>query len=998
MDVYSVKLYVDKDSTAQLALPEQRVESLVNRQMLCDMTAHIENNIWNLKQSGNADPEYNVMYDGLRYRNLNYMITGVRGSGKTTFLQYLILSLTRKIDPFKVNMKSERGGERYTPEFYIKSPRKSVRCSLLTRFDPSFPSFKRGSFLISVVAAMQSKVRNMGLSESDANGYSDMYLAEFHHVMKKLCKGIVRLSSGDEALSNLSEYQAENLTVENAELDDQIRSNFHQALDLMCRIFKKDAFIVSIDDADIHFGQCEYVLEDIRLYMGNRHLVVLMAGDRDLYLERIRELHFKEYNYQYHSTDDKGKSYRMDFVTNHASQYMIKIFPLENQYELRDLTYLAKKLYPIRCRVCLEREGEKLREYDLIEFVNTIFSATINTNDTCVENYTELFLRMPLRSIIQVLTAWVQSGVWGRLEQLELSEPGKWRMNPHVSLAGDNRILLRGVRKNVSTALYNVLRNEIRFADYHTGKIHMEDRREYFLLMHALCCRMQEVEHVYFLTGVACRTFSDQQVALLLSVNAHHYLHSFHDFLSYFIYGPGSVSLYAKALNQFHKEDFGAEKEKVLQKFNDDFIRYLKVNSWESPSYWARHANMIWCHDEAYDTVHLGIYRLRFSSQVDTLKQALFDLGRWHLDTQGNSTASKEQLEERYMKEAMVFMASMSHSEARDNSYFISIFSYMAFMMEAVACCEKWQGDERRQKLIDAIKAAMVIKSCRNPEWLIPRTRCENWNGSRVCLHGKLPATSEARTMTPAVPDAGLNDHETDTVASAQNEKPVAASQSLIEEPGKPRAIVKEGDSVISRDDAADAADEDVFEYDDKVANLVQNAAASLADEIIVWYTLYQQQVGESTDDLSPVTMGEIWNSFYHCLKEESYLAASPEFRYLNRQFEAYSKLRSGMRRMVNLFMRMLGNGNLPASQDKEPHPENDSAESPSSTTASKSMRRSEVYCKMVQTFPANPYFICAWNRFIVGINNYIKTLPQPKSGSKRTRRVKNKQRNKELR
>lgn len=822
-NAYTVDLYVGQDTMGEAAGMNNRVKTLVSRQMLCDMTAKIEYNIWRLNSDevvsvGAGDLE-NVFYDGLKYRNLNYMITGVRGSGKSTFLHYLIQSLTRQIDPFEENFARKRN--RYSAQFYIGEPRKNIRCQLLSRFDPSFPHYTRGMFLISVVAAIQSKLEEVSRKANRAGDYSDVLIMECNQTLKKLDKAISRLTHKSDSWSELSEYEVAHLRSENSGLEKIIREGFRKSLELLCSLCKIDAFIVSIDDADTNFGQCAYVLEDLRLYMTSTRLVVLMAGDMDLYLERIREYHFSEFNLQYHQLDKKGEKYRMDFVLTHASQYLIKLFPLENQNGLKDLNFLSEKLDPIHCvlhsRMRMNNGRERELSCKLSDFVVNVFSVAINTHDICVDNFARLFLRMPLRSIIQVINSWTLDNVWSKLVELGYMDDFGHAREPKIKSWVDHELELRRIRNLIKDAVFAVLKNEVRFYDYNFKNLYLENIHDFYLLMQAMCHNMNDVEHGYCLTGSACRNYSDLQISLLLALSAHSYLRDLDGFLSYFLYGPASISLYAKAVKQLHHLSKTEVDTDSLRKFNDDFAQYLHGSSLASPSRWARHANMIWCFDERREGMHLGILRLRYTILVRKLHQSIF--------TFSERDVSSLSVNNEKMLQAFAMRVSMSRSDARDNSYFISLFAFLAFILKCVKCCKRvvnrapqtckneYLVDVCTQSLMPIFEESMTIKSCRNPEWLISQE-------DEVCYNtGKVDFSLE-------------NDNGSDP-----------------------------NNSMISR----------LVELPETFNSAYKEAQTSVVKQIAQWYISSRQTLASADikNDLSPQQMGRLWSKFYYGLKQD---------------------------------------------------------------------------------------------------------------------------------
>lgn len=793
---YDVNLHVGLDSRPAEQRRNDRVLSLVSRQMLCCMTANIEYNISLLNEAGSEKDRDMRSGDGLRCRNLNYLISGVRGSGKTTFLNYLIKSLTHEIDPFSKDAKYPR----YSADHYIGCKRKSVKCQLLYRYDPSSPAASGNSFLISVVAAIQSLLDKYHKEPGFVYAEHNLSELDCNHVLKQLDKGISRLSRTKFPLENLSEYEAVNLRSENAVLEEQIRNNFHRALDLMCRVCGVDAFIVAIDDADTRFSQCANVIEDLRLYMTHPRLVVLLAGDRDLYLERIRELHFKEYDKEYHHADFKGKEYRMEFVMNHASQYIIKQFPLENQYQLRDVAYLSSKLDPIYCRLVsvVEANGEtKELSEDLISFVRKVFRTVINSESSDLEHYVHLFLSIPLRTLLQVIDAWVSEGVWScllRLEKLKSDidaavSARATAKEEHKDAAQESLKILLRKREADKNVLRNVVKNtlfaawesEIRVSDYQFDKLDLDDPRGFFPLMLQLCIRMNDVDHGFFLAGDSGENQSDRRVLMLLALTSGCHMRNFENCLSYLLFGPATVALFAKAVEQarWEKTDRTPEAKEKLSKL---FFRYFQVNNRISPTRWGRHADMVWGFDPGREGLHTGVLRLRYTQMVGAMKEILVPSSPGNpagadtrqADAVGIPAAAGERKRMKWeelpspvqLKGRLALAVSMGHSEARDNSYFLSLFGFLGFILRCLQCCrrseeeyeeqrkqaaasqapsaeteaekkarEKGEKDEKMvARLCRVLYNAVPIKSCRNPEWLISGQRHEGFNETSILM------------------------------------------------------------------------------------------------------------------------------------------------------------------------------------------------------------------------------------------------------------------------
>ncbi len=736
---YNVELKIGRD------IPDVKdVKSIISRQLLCEMVARIEDDIYRWKgrdTSVKCGVCGRVEVGMPQVVNHNYLITGVRGSGKTTFLNYVISTLVGELDPFVSSGYKENGKlqSRYTAMHYIETERKNVICKLLCRFDPSSHEVRHGYFLLSVVAAIQSKLADVYSSAKNNGVAFQEHWNRCKSFLNCLDVGIARLSKGRLALSDMTEEQVKQLRTENAELEEQIRSNFANVVELLCQLCCVDAFIISIDDADTRSAQCADVIEDLRLYVTHPRLIVLLAGDRDLYMERIREIHFKEYDKDYHAADEKGKEARMNYVMSHANQYFIKQFPVENHYELRDLNYLVQKRDPIVCRLIANGGKGSTSGYDgrLHEAVRKIFSIIINREDRDIEEFVSLFMSLPMRSIIQILKGWSLMEVWKKLHEVERNlDNDLLNFDIRKQLSSQRRQLRNAVKYSLS----RILLSEIRYGDYSFDKLDVDNPRTYYSLLLRHCQNMNDTEHGYFLSGDIGDKQEEKYMSLMLAIASGNMLQGFSGFLSYLLYGPASVSLYAKA-----SEQVASQKKDDVDFLRSEFNQYIHVRSWDSPTRWARNANMIWCHDPEFGGVHTGILRLRHKKMVEVLNNTV--MVNTLLDNNEDSSYR-----------ALAMLASMSISSDRDNSYFISLFNFLGFILKCVQVCEsaiekvRENSDNKREIIEDAVKKLLVdlypIKSSRNPSWLIKEGQTQSFNTARVRLSNQKRMLAQGQMLT----------------------------------------------------------------------------------------------------------------------------------------------------------------------------------------------------------------------------------------------------------
>ena len=652
---------------------------------------------------------------GYTSSRLNYYITGKRGSGKSTFLRHL----------------TERLGE---------SNGKTLQ--FLHRYDPSESFGIHGDFFITVAAALKSKFQEAYEKASNHTcQFNDLY-DKSKLELRGLDRAILRFSQGREALSGLTEHRAANLRRDDPEMNGMIRENFKRCLKLLCELCGVKAFVLLIDDIDIHTEQCYNVLETLRLYISNEYLVVLMAGNRALNLERVREKHFEEYNYKYHECDESGKGIRMNFIITHAAQYFAKLFPVRQQFELRSLYTLAKKRIPIK--VMLKRNSSEEKEKSLNTWLREIFRITISSKESEVSPYVDFFMSLPLRNIIQILEYWVRVKLWDMLDldgwlnqydeglenqcQKVISGSNDLKdLKEASNLAEEkNRSFIRRTNRNniaylVKTALNRSLVDLLPTSPNNWEPLTADDERTYYATMLHLCQNIGDLEHGYFLSSEGEYRSSDGLLILILAAGFKKNIRDLRGFITYILYGPATVALFWKALEQFrlvikNKNTFLESQEDLRRSFEE----YLHIGNWSSPSRWARHANMIWCYDSDDYRLHSGVLRIPERKEICCIQKYI---------KMGLSRRRKNQAA---LATATSLLVSMNKSDERDGSYYISIYSYLAYILRCIEVCEEnFHSDERLGKdkitkeLVQSLREMTLnyipIKSCRRPEWQVGR-------------------------------------------------------------------------------------------------------------------------------------------------------------------------------------------------------------------------------------------------------------------------------------
>lgn len=674
-------------------------------------------------------------------RERNYLFTGGRGSGKSTFLRILVKQLLTD-----------------------EKTQKSTGLQELCWFDPSESSGGEDYFFLTIAAALKSKFEEAIKERRREEKDYDFRVDKCKDSMKALDKGLVRLSQARKAIADLTPQKAAELRLSSPELDDSIRNNFYKVVDLLCDICKVKAFIIAIDDADTRSAQSFRVLEDLRLYIRHPRLIILMTGDKHMYLERIRENLFREYNVDYHRADVKGQQARMDMVVSHAGQYLIKLFPLANQRELVDMYTLMTKQKPITYNLKLiekddKQEKSEERTLPLKDCVKKLFAQTISTEDAEIKPFVELFFRLPLRSILQAINYWSQNSEICNLFKEEKNNATQNTDNktadtePEATKENGGKRNPQAIAYPVKMAMTRVLQDELRSYYYNFDSLDADEGRMYYSAMLRHCQNTRDLEHGYFLSGGVGGSSEEKYITMMLATAFKSRVSTIEGFLYYLLHGPATVTLFAKAeaLKKNKEGDAAYLINYNPEEFPEQFNDFMQVGRDISASRWARRANLIL----AADNSHAGALKLNLEAASPTSSNqnsensstnAVTILQKWFKKTEGEDESTTQESEKpgksekpkvTKEKKLLAVLVSLSRTEPHENKNIISLYSYLAFVLKCCTAChainerrpakdkEKLQPEDKEKlppeaykPLHDLIKDYFSIKSCMYPDWL----------------------------------------------------------------------------------------------------------------------------------------------------------------------------------------------------------------------------------------------------------------------------------------
>lgn len=242
------------------------------------------------------------------YRTIG--VFGDRGSGKTSFM----ISLLNR----------------------CKNEMKKVE--VLRMIDPTLVEHKK-PIVLCVIAMIQQKVETV-LQQQECRGKGDAYVQrrEWDKLMERISRGIIAIDKVGKDYDN-SMWQDEAYVMHTGlakvkdanTFEENIRAMINEAL----KILGKDAFLLAFDDIDVDVEQGWNVLESLRRYLSDTHIISIVSGNIKLYGALVRY--------------ELGRNLKMppgsahDLMENELeSQYMLKLLNPSNRINLLSLAHLLQ--------------------------------------------------------------------------------------------------------------------------------------------------------------------------------------------------------------------------------------------------------------------------------------------------------------------------------------------------------------------------------------------------------------------------------------------------------------------------------------------------------------------------------------------------------------------------------------------------------------------------------------------------------------------------------
>ena len=242
------------------------------------------------------------------YRTIG--VFGDRGSGKTSFM----ISLLNR----------------------CKNEMKKVE--VLRMIDPTLVEHKK-PIVLCVIAMIHQKVEDV-LQRQECRGKGDAYVQrrEWDKLMERISRGIIAIDKVGKDYDN-SMWQDEAYVMHTglAKVKDAntFEENVRAMINAALKILGKDAFLLAFDDIDVDVDQGWNVLESLRRYLSDTHIISIVSGNIKLYGALVRY--------------ELGRNLKMppgsahDLMENELeSQYMLKLLNPSNRINLLSLAHLLQ--------------------------------------------------------------------------------------------------------------------------------------------------------------------------------------------------------------------------------------------------------------------------------------------------------------------------------------------------------------------------------------------------------------------------------------------------------------------------------------------------------------------------------------------------------------------------------------------------------------------------------------------------------------------------------
>lgn len=327
-------LVLNLDKVRQgIAVDEGELLHKPQMDMLLDKIRQIMQSVADFRQQFNFDQRPSSVFH--RRHHDAILLSGARGTGKTTFLLSALHTLQRQ---------SQDGNY----SFCVFEP-----------IDPTLFGYNEHILftLISMIAKEVCRCRDFCETSRYCQPGGSGDWEAWEKQLKDLAKGLQTvgdqredISSGPASPKNIwedAEYLLEE-GIDKARSSYELEYKLHSFINTSLKLLHKDAFVLGLDDVDTRPGIGWHVLEVLRRYLTTPQIIVIVSGNMELFQKLVERQQLKNFGLDFSSSNDALQKFSPQ-VTELTNQYLLKVLrtPLRIEllpfYEALERTFQTSK-------------------------------------------------------------------------------------------------------------------------------------------------------------------------------------------------------------------------------------------------------------------------------------------------------------------------------------------------------------------------------------------------------------------------------------------------------------------------------------------------------------------------------------------------------------------------------------------------------------------------------------------------------------------------------
>lgn len=302
-----------------------------------------------------------------------YFIDGERGTGKTTCLNALRHALCLDSDASIYSLADIEPADMAEGENFF--------LCLLTH----------------VMGVIKKEKKKFSCGEDEKR----KALAELGQCLSAMAEGLQLISSSAKQLNGYEDAAMFiEKSMERSGSSAALREKFQRMADLLSEITGKESFLVTIDDADLNDCHCWNIVETIRKYMHSPRVFFLFAGDLQHYRLIVRERLMTSFSDKAFREDSLYNERRLQTLDEMETQYILKVFPLDNRMEMP----VSEELFSEEYNVFLKKTRESKQGENLVVFLKNALQYM--TEKWFLSSALSLIGKLPLRSMVHLVKSW----------------------------------------------------------------------------------------------------------------------------------------------------------------------------------------------------------------------------------------------------------------------------------------------------------------------------------------------------------------------------------------------------------------------------------------------------------------------------------------------------------------------------------------------------------------------------------------------------------------